>query len=607
MPQFLFVNKDADSASLTRSNSGEQSSINSHVQRGRRHKRSAHNPGRSANRTRRPSGRDKDKPDKGTEENDSPQASASSTKTVSPESVSIDNNSTPESGVDGPQTSTLPSRPNKPNNLPRSAESDRAQAKTNRPQKINRVHERAPGKRSGSDEKAVVLLNSPRPSDSPRDISQVTSNSIDPFGLSVVTLSPQVASLCRYFCEKFHPSVFYAESSTLSGQYTHQSAALAAIQRAMQNEVEMNAILACMAARIENVDMIPSQGTDKFMGNALVAMRRNFTALSSASKHQLLLIIFHLYAGEAYRQNWKAARVHMRAAKSMFDSWGGLDYVPDHHIRELFIIGDGNVAACVLEPCELPCSHDPGPYWTVTPTEFQLAPPQDLSHIAPALQDILTDGYLPDELIEAILETVECTWVLTHAQTDSPEVKKHAARWLLWRNSAIRWRLLAMKYPDATHDAIRIALLMWILTSMVLLGLKRIGNLIAPKLMLVLKVGRWPYEWQGLFELKMWVLTIGAMCSVIDSDEERWFVEQIFEIGLADNIRRFRETSPDMETVDVLTRFQERFFYYEPIQRPRLERLAQLIHGSRDFGSSSASMGTRSSFSDVGRKSRSPT
>ncbi|KIV79772.1 hypothetical protein PV11_07317 [Exophiala sideris] len=607
MPQFLFVNKDADSASLTRSNAGEQSSINSHVQRGRRHKRSAHNPGRSAHRTRRPSGRDKDKADQGSEENDLPQSVASSAKTVSPEPVFIDNNSTSQSGVDSPQTSTLPSRPPKHNNLLRSAESAESQQKTNRPPKIDRVHNRAPGKRSGSEEKAVVLLNSPQPSHSPRDISQLTSNSIDPFGLSVVTLSPQVASLCRYFCEKFHPSVFYAESSTLSGQYTHQSAALAAIQRAMQNEVEMNAILACMAARIENVDMVPGQGTDKFMANALVAMRRNFTAISSASKHQLLLIIFHLYAGEAYRQNWKAARVHMKAAKALFDSWGGLDYVPDHHIRELFIIGDGNVAACLLEPCELPCSHDPGPYWTVIPAEFQLAPPQDLSYIAPALQDILTDGYLPDDLVEAVLETVECTWVLNHAQTGSPEVKKHAARWLLWRNSAIRWRLLAMKYPDATHDAIRMALFMWVMTAMVLLGLKRVVGLNAPKLMLALKVGRWPYEWQGLFELKMWVLTIGAMGSVIDSDEEKWFVEQIFEIGLADNIRRFREMSPDMETVDVLKRFQERFFYYEPTQRPRLERLATLIHDSRDFGSSTASMGTRSSFSDVGRKSRSPT
>lgn len=588
MPQFLFVNKDADSASLTRSNASEQSSINSHVQRGRRHKRSAHNPGRSGNRTRRPAGRDKS--DQSTTTSDWPQENASSAKTASPATLSRDN-STSESGVD-PQPTTLPSRPNQHNNdnPPHSAEPSKPHSKKNRSPKSNRVHDNARGKKSGGDEKSIVLLNSPKPIDSPRDISQLTSHNIDPFGQSVVRLDPHVGRLCRYFCESFHPSVWHAESYTLKGQYTHQSSALAVIQRAMQNEVEMNAILACMAARIENVDMVPGQGTDKFMGNALMAMRRRFTSLSSASKHQLLLIIFHLYAGEAYRQNWKAARVHMRAAKSLFDSWGGLDHVPDPCIRELFIIGDGNVAACVLEPCELPCHHDPGPYWTVTPTEFLLAPPQDLNYIAPALQDILGDGYLPNDLIETILETVECTWVLTHAQTDVPEVKKHAARWLLWRNSAIRWRLLAMKYPDATHDAIRIALLMWILTSMVLLGLKRIAGLLAPKLMLALQMGSWPYQERGLFELKMWVLTIGAMCSVINSDEEKWFVEQIFEIGLVDNIRRFREMSPDMEIVDVLKRFQERFFYYEPIQRPRLERLAQLMHGSRDFGSSPGSL-----------------
>ena len=42
---FLFVNKDSSSNSLTRSTAKEQSSINSHVQRGRRHRRST-NPTR---------------------------------------------------------------------------------------------------------------------------------------------------------------------------------------------------------------------------------------------------------------------------------------------------------------------------------------------------------------------------------------------------------------------------------------------------------------------------------------------------------------------------------------------------------------------------------
>ena len=419
-------------------------------------------------------------------------------------------------------------------------------------------------------------------------------------------MDPHIAELCRYFCDKFHPSVWHAESWTLKGQYTYQSSSTAIIRRAMQNEVEMNAILACMAARIENVDMIPGQQTDRFMGNALMAVRRRFSSLSSASKHQLLLIIFHLYAGEAYRQNWEAARIHMRAAKSLFDSWGGLAQVPDQSIRESFIIGDGNVSACVMEPCELPCEYDPGGYFTVTPPEMLLVAPRDLSTIAPALQDVLTDGYLPDGLVESILETVECAWVLLHARTgSSPEATKYAARWLLWRNSAVRYRLLATQYSDAVHEAIRTALFIWILTAMVVpLGVMRIAGLNAPRLLRTLEAADWPtQQWRGLLEVKMWILALGAMSAVVDSDEEKWYLDQLFEVGMPENIRRYREFNPDVETADVLKRFHERFFYYEPIQRPRLQRLAQLIGGAIDFSSNSGSLGTPS---DRTSKSRSP-
>ncbi|KAK5193486.1 hypothetical protein LTR99_007037 [Exophiala xenobiotica] len=597
-PQFLFVNKDADSASLTRSNSSEQSSINSHVQRGRRHKRSGGSKGRSGIQGRRTA-----KSSKTADTSDELQPGSGSAKYTSSPSPSKPKDEAPESGVTAPKP--LPARPSPKSKTPRLTASSKARPRV----KFNRrSRSLSPGsvKASKIREKAILLLNPNSPLNSPRDISQMTSDSIDPFGLSVVKMDPHIAELCRYFCDKFHPSVWHAESWTLGGRYTYQSSSTAIIRRAMQNEVEMNAILACMAARIENVDMIPGQGTDKFMGNALMAVRRRFSSLSSASKHQLLLIIFHLYAGEAYRQNWQAARIHMRAAKTLFDSWGGLSHVPDQSIRESFIIGDGNVSACVMEPCELPCEYDPGGYFTVTPPEMLLVAPRDLSTIAPALQDILTDGYLPDALAESILETVECAWVLRHARTgSSPEATKYAARWLLWRNSAVRYRLLATRYSDAVHEAIRTALFVWILTAMVVpLGVMRIAGLNAPRLLRTLKAADWPtHQWRGLLEVNMWILALGAMSAVIDSEEERWYLDQLFEVGMPENIRRYREFNPDVETVDVLKRFHERFFYYEPIQRLRLQRLAQLIGGAIDFSSNTVSLGTPS---DRTSKSRSP-
>lgn len=597
-PQFLFVNKDAGSASLTRSNAVEQTAINSYVQRGRRHKRSAHNKGRAGTQGRRSTKPDK----KGDADDELDLVSGSTTATSAASSLPDDESS--QSGVKIPKS--LSSRSGPKSKAARITASSKARPKVQFTQRSDRGQSPSNVKSRKNMDKTILLLNPSSALNSPRDISQVTSTSIDPFGHSVVKMDPHVAELCRYFCDKFHPSVWHAESWTLKGQYTHQSTSSAIIQRAMQNEVEMNAILACMAARIENVDLIPGQQTDRFMGNALVAVRKRFSSLSSASKHQLLLIIFHLYAGEAYRQNWQAARIHMRAAKDLFNSWGGLAHVPDQSIRESFIIGDGNVSACLMEPCELPCEYDPGPYFTVTPPEMLLEAPQDLSTIAPAFRGILADGYLPSDLAEVLLEVVECAWVLRYARTGtSPQAAKHAARWLLWRNSAVRYRILATQYTDMVHEAIRTALFIWVVTAMVVpLGVMRIADLNAPRLMRALQAAKWPtHKWRGLFEVKMWVLAIGAQAARLDGHEEKWYLDQLFEVGMVENIRRYRERNPDVETADVLRQFHQRFFYYEPIQRPRLERLAHLIGGSVDFGSRSASS---SSPTDRTSKSRSP-
>ncbi|OCT46955.1 hypothetical protein CLCR_02344 [Cladophialophora carrionii] len=611
-PLFLFVNKDAASVSLTRSNAAEQTSINSHVQRGRRHRRSATSASRAGNRGRKTPGRER-----ATDTTDpvlpAPDPNLYRSQHIVDQAVvDVPEAPVPSDSIQPTEAGNLhhgvghhtelPARPSPRNDAAEVTASKNPAPRVRAKSKPPAAKTEKQSSRSPVTEKSIALLNSPH-TPTPRDISQVTSSSLDPFGQSVVKLNAHVAKLCRYFCESFHPSVWHAESwASREHSYTYQTSAVEVIQRAMQSEVEMNAMLACMAARIENVDLVPGQGTDRYMGSALMAVRKRF---SSAPKHQLLLIVFHLYAADAYRQNYQAAKIHMQAAKALFDSWGGLDYVPDPALKELFIIGDGHMSAVLLEPCSLPCENDPGPYWMVTPPELQLAPQQDLSSIAPSFQELCREGYLPDELVEAIQETAECAWVLLYAPYGAPEASKYAARWLQWRHAAVRYRLLAMDYTGSSLDAIRVGLLMWILTSMVILGLKRLGGLIAPKLRKILLSMNEPrLQWQGLVQAKTWVLTIGAMCSMVGSEEERWFVDQLFEIGFAEHIRRVRETHLELDTSDVLRNFEAHFFYYDAIQRPRLERLARLISGGPSETPSSAS---QSSPSDASRKSRSPT
>ncbi|KAK5065033.1 hypothetical protein LTR84_000868 [Exophiala bonariae] len=562
--QFLFVNKDADSSSLTRSTSLEQSSINSYVQRGRRHRRSGNNAGRSGNRARRVGGPSKRAAEEEAVIVDTPSTSASS------ESPTLEGR-VPEKLLKGKQLD-IPSRPH-----------SRAQTVTppsvkERPSKAQKPRSKSTSASSpkAEEEKGTILLLNSR-INSPQDITQVIGSSLDPFGQSVVKLDPHVAKLCRYFAESYHPSVWNAERwGSADGAYTHLPSAKVVIQRAMQSEVEMNAMLAAMAARIENVDGIPNQGTNKYMGNALVAVRRRF---SSASKDQLLLIMFHLYAGEAYRQNYQAAKIHMRAAKAIFASWGGLSQIPDPAIRELFIIGDLHVSAVLLEPPELPCDYDPGPYWSTTPLALQLGPEQELNDIAPALHGLTADGYLPDDLKGIIHEIRECAWVLRYGTVEPSPASKHAVKWLQWRSAAIRCKLLSISFSDASLEAVRVTLLLWVLITTVLLGLRLLGHRLAPKLQSLLRTAKNPYhQWKGRMDIQIWVITVGAMCAGTDSEEESWFVGKLFELGLPENVQLFREMQgPEATTASVLQNFQEKFFYYEKIQRPRLERLATLI------------------------------
>lgn len=207
--------------------------------------------------------------------------------------------------------------------------------------------------------------------------------------------------------------------------------------------------------------------------------------------------------------------------------------------------------------------------------------------------------------MQAIQETAECVWVLHSASQGTPQASKYAAKWLQWRHAAVRHRLLAMEFSGSSFDAIRVGLLMWILVSMVILGLKRLGGLIAPKLRKILcSIDEPHHQWKGLVQVRTWILSLGAMISMVRSEEERWFVDQLFEIGFGEYIRRYRETRPGKDAADVLKNFQAGFFYYAAHQRPRLERLARLLSGGQSETSSSAS---QSSPSDGSRVSRSPT
>ena len=226
--------------------------------------------------------------------------------------------------------------------------------------------------------------------ESPHDIGQFTVSSVDPFARASINIDFKAHQLLEYYKLVYHPAVWHAETrASPKGNYAFQTSATEVIQSALASDVDMYALLACMASRLEYIDRQPGQGTDEYLGKALAATRK---LLMERAKHEpksneeILMIIFHLYAAEGYRNNAAAARIHMKGAKTIVQCIGGLAKLRDPQMRELLIIGDGLLSAMTLQPCELPCELDPGSYLEATPPEKRFDAPYDLGGIAPALR-----------------------------------------------------------------------------------------------------------------------------------------------------------------------------------------------------------------------------
>ncbi len=414
--------------------------------------------------------------------------------------------------------------------------------------------------------------------DSPQDISQFVVNSVDPFSRASIAIDFKAHQLLEYYKLVYHPAVWHAETrASPKGNYAFQTSATEVIQSALSSDVDMYALLACMASRLEYIDRQPGQGTDEYLGKALTATRK---LLMERAKHEpksneeILMIIFHLYAAEGYRNNATAARIHMKGAKTIIQCIGGLAKLRDPQMRELLITGDGLLSAMTLQPCELPCEFDPGSYLEATPTDVRFDAAYDLRSIAPALRQRPARSMIPQAMQGVIEETAEINWVLQHAKDGSPEASKHAMRWLQVHNMAVRHRLLGLNLPDPRLDAFRAALVLWVVTTTTLLGQQRLGARIAPQVRMKLDFARSRgLYWGTDSDIEAWIHSLGGMCAISDSLDEIYFIENLGNLLL----KRVSagEVLNAKGILGHLEELQLQFFYHEAVFGSRAQNLAR--------------------------------
>jgi hypothetical protein len=575
---FLFVNKDAASSSLTRSSAREQSTINSHVQRGRRHKRQPNPNGR-----RKGSSKEVSPPVLPDAEGSASTASPSASSTSSGSLPTRSSPRTTRASLRGDSSSSL-TEGKQGSALDRHLDvEDDARIRTAQQTAADLVDIASPRPGAGASQGHHTAHGLLTPNLSPTDITQYAGNPLDPFNNSSIPLDTKAHALISYYQNVYHPAVWHVESkATAKGAYAFQTSAADVIRSALMSDVDMYALLACMASRHQYVDRREGFSTDEYLGKALAATRRFIMQRSEQgpkSHEEILMVIFHLYAAEGYRNNTAAAKIHMKAAQTIVTAIGGLSKLRDPQMRELLIIGDGLLSAMTLQPCELPCEFDPGPYLDATPEYARIDAQNTVDDLCPALRHRQRSDIIPAGIQTLLNEIAELNWVLVHAKDSSPGAAQHAMRWIQMRSMAIRHRLLAFDVQgDPKLDAFRGTLVLWIVTTTTLLGLQKLALVIAPKIRAKLEV----VAADGLeFEhrdIKAWMLSLGAVSAMPGSQDAQWFTRKLIGLITSGGIVAQMQNLTDEKTVFLeLKGLQKSFFYHASVHAPYFEKLARSI------------------------------
>ncbi|KIW28650.1 uncharacterized protein PV07_08293 [Cladophialophora immunda] len=544
-PKFMFINKTADSDSLSHSHKSERIKIHSHVQKGRRYKKSE---GGIIYATRLPHLRPERQGGQGDD---------------CPDEPSDDKRGTAESSTrDAPGLEHYPSgcsvrrhggqllQPLDPNIDPLLWDYSQAHL---------------------------------TPSGSPQSIpvfpAASAEESFDPFEVTCVKVDGAIYSLLHYFLRVWHPNVWHLErSGRADHEYAFRDDAMSLIQGCLHDKYNMYALLAYMASYMHDIDGITPPGDGNVYMHQALQASQNYVKSRLPITGRLIFNIFALGCAEWYRYNRQAGYVHLKAAKSIIDSIGGLKS-QDGPLVDLLLTGDAYVAGELQrKPLWSDADFDNGDDHPMT--AYGLQELQKLLSGTIALGSGLLSSaqqtIIPAALRWIILDLAVVLSVFKSSQSLGPaaEDKPSAAEGFHWvnvRSIAIRHRLLHLELGDLRSEAVRMAIVLWMFMCFTVTGRKRTNKVMAPFLRdrLCSIPGK---EWDGHEEVLLWALSIGALSAQVGSEAHTWFVAQISSVPCGSG-------AGDADQIfSALIGLSEKFFYLESAQRNDFRALADDIH-----------------------------
>lgn len=444
------------------------------------------------------------------------------------------------------------------------------------------------------------------------------SGAIDPFKATAITVDSSIQCLINYYTTVYHPTLWPNESIALKrGGYIFENAVNHVVQASLLDGLTMYCLLTAAVSRMRHVDHLPMPEAtrskeNEYMNQALRLMQERIDQAAQKRGINLLYLLssmVFLSAAEAYRDDLGASKTHLKACVSLLAHHGmSIIDVTDQNLQGQLLMSDLFLSCVNLEACLFSADdYDPGAVTVLDlqPSELDRLP-HDLTWMAASLSHNRSISLEVKFLISQIQETYTTKRCLdTTTMTSSRAMQ--TTHWITKRSMAIRNRLLSVFLPrksssgsmstgalqtpaeELLNKVLRIALIQFTLLSMNITGRiktvkvmsRRLQTLLAPLL-----VDRSDVT-DGQTELLLWLAVVGYSCAQDGSENEEWFADRCHE--LIDDCEALHGPSHDGESDDDddddgvnallerLEQVQNRYFYHEQVQRPRLRKL---IHGT---------------------------
>ena len=354
------------------------------------------------------------------------------------------------------------------------------------------------------------------------------SITIDPFNCTSTALDAKAQRLLHYPFTSFIETTFNAESlsgMTLCPIFRHREAIIERLRRCVVDRLTMYSTLAyCASCMRWAIGEKERERTPEFYVLKAIEALKIRLAQEDTVDAWLILSIYALAVSEMWAQNYEAATAHLNMTRHLVAQIGGLAKL-DPYLMESIILCDKYVAIGKFGAPIFPLDWEPEPLPAQKMLQIQAEIEPLLSDLAQGFYD-LDEHLLGPEFLQVIDDICVCAQVSQQMETQAI-IDPSNQHWLFLRHQAIICRLLSQVINSGIQECCRVALIVWLLKITVYFGAQRWSKNLLPRLKAAILKLKTSGE-QCPLVLMFWIYSLGAMTAEY-TDERDWFLKQTTE------------------------------------------------------------------------------